>query len=125
MPLPSLFHSNVSLLLYAMLIYILVVGLLQFIKARYLLQPGDSMIFRSLIPLGVAAAALRFVGLFVQYRESFAVIEVADIRPSIVAAALKDAFAYPILGLLTLSISCVFRFVNQLPLEGVRRKQRN
>ena len=124
MPLSYLFHSNVSLLLYAVLIYIFVVGLFQFIKARYLLKHGDLMIFRSLIPLGVAAAALGFVGLFVQYRESFEAIEMAgDISPSIVAAGLKDAFTYPILGLLTLSISCVFRFVNQRPLEGLRRSK--
>lgn len=124
MPLPYLFHSNVSLLLYAMLIYISVVGLLQFIKARYLLKPGDSMIFRSLVPLGVAAAVLGFVGLFVQYRESFEAIELAgDISPFIVAASMKDAFTYPIMGLLTLSISYVFRFLYQLPLEGVKRQK--
>ncbi len=124
MPLPYLFHSNVSLLLYAMLLYISIVGLLQFIKVRYLLKPGDSMIFRSLVPLGVAAAVLGFVGLFVQYRESFEAIELAgDISPSIVAASMKDAFTYPIMGLLTLCISYVFRFLNQLPLEGVKRQK--
>jgi hypothetical protein len=93
-------------------------GLWQFIKSRYLLKSGESMQLRSLIPLGLAAAAFGFIGLFMEYREAFELIEAAgDISPSIVAGAFKAGWSYPILGLLSLAISCVFRYINQYPFE--------
>jgi len=118
MPLPPLLQSNVSLLLYALLTYIILMGLWQFIRSRYLLKEGESMRLRSLIPLGLAGAAFGFIGLFMEYSDAFEAIEAAgDISPSIVAGALKAVWAYPILGMLTLAISCVFRYVNQYPFE--------
>ena len=118
---PYLFQSNVSLVLYALLMYVVSMGLWQFIKSRYLLKPGESRRLRSLIPLGLAAAAFGFIGLFVQYSHAFEAIEVAgDISPSIVAGAFRDGWSYPILGMLTLAISCVFRYVNQYPFEVSR-----
>jgi|SRR5688572_32932168 len=118
MRLPSILQSNISLLLYAFLAFIVVMGLWQFIKSRYLLKSGESMQLRSLIPLGLAAAAFGFIGLFMEYRDAFELIEAAgDISPSIVAGAFKAGWSYPILGLLTLAISCVFRYINQYPFE--------
>jgi hypothetical protein len=115
---PSLLQSNVSLLLYVLLAYIVIMGTWQFIKSRYLLKPGESMRLRSLIPLGLAAAAFGFIGLFMEYSDAFEAIEAAgDISPTIVAGALKAVWTYPVLGLLTLAISCVFRYVNQYPFE--------
>ena len=53
--------------------------------------------------------------------DAFEAIEAAgDISPSIVAGALKAVWAYPILGMLTLAISCVFRYVNQYQFEVTR-----
>lgn len=115
---PAIYESNVALLIYAFLIYIIAMGLWQFVKSRYLLKHGESMQLRSLIPLGGAAAAFGFVGLFIQYSDAFEAIEAAgDISPSIVAGALKEAVSYPILGLLALAVSCVFRYVNQYPFK--------
>ena len=93
-------------------------GLWQFIKSRYLLKSGESMQLRSLIPLGLAAAAFGFIGLFMEYQEAFELIEaVGDISPSIVAGAFKAGWSYPILGLHSLAISGVFRYTNQYPFE--------
>ena len=118
MKLPYIFQSNISLLLYSFLGFIVAMGLWQFIKSRYLLKSGESMQLRSLIPLGLAAAAFGFIGLFMEYREAFELIEAAgDISPSIVAGAFKAGWSYPILGLLSLAISCVFRYINQYPFE--------
>lgn len=118
MRLPSLLESNVSLLLYALMTYIILMGLWQFIKSRYLLKQGESMQLRSLVPLGLAAAAFGFIGLFMEYSDAFEAIEAAgDISPSIVAGAFKAGWSYPILGMLTLAISCVFKYVNQYPFE--------
>jgi hypothetical protein len=118
MRLPSILQSNISLLLYSLLAFIVMMGLWQFIKSRYLLKSGESMQLRSLVPLGLAAAALGFIGLFMEYRDAFELIEAAgDISPAIVAGALKAGWSYPILGLLTLAISCVFRYINQYPFE--------
>jgi hypothetical protein len=116
---PPIFESNIALLLYACLAYIVGMGLWQFIKSRYILAEGDSMQLRSLIPLGIAGVALGFVGLFLQYSEAFEVIEAAgDISPSIVAGAMKSAFSYPALGFLSLAISCIFRYINQHPFRA-------
>jgi hypothetical protein len=118
MQFPPLYESNASLILYAFLSYIIVMGLWQFVKSRYLLKEGESMQMRSLIPLGVAAVAFGFIGLFFQYTDAFEAIEAAgDISPSIVAAALKSAWSYPALGFLSLATSCVFRYVNQYPFK--------
>lgn len=115
---PYLFHSNVSLVLYALL-YIVSMGFMAIRKSRYLLKPGESMHLRSLIPLGLAAAGFRFIGLFVQYLHGFEAIGAAgDIGPSIVAGAFRDGWSYPILEMLTLAISCVFRYLNQYPFEA-------
>ena len=101
MRLPHLLQSNVSLLLYTLLTYIIVMGLWQFIKSRYLLKDGELMRLRWLIPLGLAAAAFGFIGLFMEYSDAFEAIEAAgDISPAIVAGAFKAGWAYPILGML-------------------------
>lgn len=59
------------------------------------------MDLRSLIPLGLAAAAFGFIGLIMEYRDAFELIEAAgDISPSIVAGAFKAGLSYPILACL-------------------------
>ena len=114
MCLPFIFESGISLLLYAFLFFILIAGLWQFIKSRFLLKEGEAMRFRSLIPLGGAAAAFGFIGLFKQYSDAYQAIEMAgDISVSIVAGAFGAGGSYPMLGLLSLAISCVFGYVDQ------------
>jgi len=89
-------------------------GLWQFIKSRYILKEGETMRFRSVVPLGWAGTAVGFIGLFKQYTDAFEMIEAAgDISPSIVAGALGSGFSYPMLGFLCLAIGYVFKFVNQ------------
>lgn len=98
---PPIFQSNISLLLNSFLAFIVVMGLWQFIKSRYLLKNGESMDLRSLVPLGLAAAAFGFIGLIMEYRDAFELIEAAgDISPSIVAGAFKAGLSYPILACL-------------------------
>ena len=111
---PFIFESGISLLLYAFLFFIIIAGLWQFIKSRFLLKEGEVMRFRSLIPLGGAAAAFGFIGLFKQYSDAYQAIEMADdISASIVAGAFDSGWPYPMLGLFCLAVSCVFRYVNQ------------
>jgi hypothetical protein len=114
MKLPSIFDSGIAFILYAFLVFIVGTGLWQFVKSRYLLKEGEEIHLRSLIPLGGAAAAFGFIGLYKQWSDAFEAIELAgDISPSIVAAAMSAGVSYPALGFLILAISCVFRFVNQ------------
>lgn len=114
MNLPSITDSGVAVILYTFLLVITGFGLYQFAKSRYLLKEGESMKFRSMVPLGWASLAFGFIGLFNQYKMAFQLIEAAgDISPAIVASAMRTAFNYPILGFLCLAVSYVFRFVNQ------------
>jgi hypothetical protein len=108
------YESPVAVILYMFLLLIVFVGGWQFIQIRYLLKEGETLRFRSVVPLGWAAVALGFVGLFLQYSTAFEAIEMAgDISPAIVAAAMRPAFSYPMLGFLCMAISYIFRFVNQ------------
>jgi hypothetical protein len=108
------YESPVAVILYMMLLLIVVLGSRQFIQIRYVLKEGETLRFRSVVPLGWAAVGLGFIGMFIQYSAAFAAIEMAgDISPAIVAAAMRPAFSYPILGFACLAISYVFRFVNQ------------
>lgn len=108
------YESPVAVILYMFLLLIVACGSWQFIQIRYVLKEGETLRFRSVVPLGWAAVALGFIGMFLQYSEAFAAIEMAgDISPSIVAAAMRPAFSYPMLGFVCLAIGYVFRFVNQ------------
>jgi hypothetical protein len=114
MTFPTIFDSGIAFILYALLTFIVGVGLWQFIKSRYISKEGEETKFRSLIPLGGAAAAFGFIGLYKQWSDAFEAIELAgDISPSIVAGAMANGISYPALGFLILAISCVFRYVNQ------------
>src|SRR4051812_11704803 len=93
---PASYESGFAIILYMFLLFIVAVGLWQFVKSRYLLKEGESMRMRSLIPLGGAAAAFGIVGLLKHYADAFEAIEIAgDISPSIVAGALRSAMSYP------------------------------
>lgn len=74
MPLPHIFESPLAPILYIFLLVIIGMGLWQFIKSRYLLKEGETMRFRSVVPLGWAAVALGFVGMFIQYSLAFEAI---------------------------------------------------
>jgi hypothetical protein len=114
MKFPSIFDSGIASLLYVLLLFIAGTGSWQFVKSRYVLKEGTEVRFRSLIPLGGAAAAIGLIGLYKQWSDAFEVIELAgDISPSIVAGAIAGGLSYPALGFLILAISCVFRYVNQ------------
>lgn len=109
MNLPPLLPIGFSAILYLILIYILGMGLWQFIAPRI----GREVRARSLVPLGAAAVVFGVIALIQHYRMAFGAIEEAgDISPSIVAGAFKDAYSNLTLGLLCLAIAFVFRFVN-------------
>lgn len=111
---PSIYDSGIAFILYAFLIFIIGTGAWQFAKSRYFLKEGETFRFRSLIPLGGAAVAFGFMGLYKQWTDAFDAIVLAnDISPSIIAGAMGDGVSYPALGFLILAISCVFRYVNQ------------
>jgi hypothetical protein len=113
MMLPYPFVNGIALILYGLLLFVIGSGLWQFVKSRYLLKEGDTFRFRSLVPLGAVATVIGFIGLLNQYRIVFKDIEAAGyISQAIVAAGLHSAFGFPILGLLTLAISFVFKYVN-------------
>jgi hypothetical protein len=65
------------------------------------------------VPLGAAATVFGFIGMFNQYIDVFKAIELAgDISPSIIASGYGSGGSYPILGLLSLAVSYVFRYIN-------------
>jgi hypothetical protein len=110
---PSVFDSGVSMLLYFFLITITGFSLWEFAHVKVRKQSPRAH-FRSVVPLGWAAAAFGIVGLFIQYQQAFSEIEAAgDISPQIVASAMRTAFSYPVLGFICLGFSYFFRFINQ------------
>ncbi len=103
-------ESGIAFILYVLLVFIVAMGIWQFIISRYLAETTKP---RSLVPLGGAAAAFGFIGLYSQWSEAFEAIEMAgDISPAIVAGALHNGVSYPTFGFLILAISLVFRYVN-------------
>ena len=109
MNLPNPLQSNIALFQYIFISGIIVLGILQYIKARN----GTTVNTSYVVPLGVLCLILGFIGMFQTYREAFQTIEAAgDISPQIISNALGTAFDYPILGLFGLAISYSFKFVN-------------
>lgn len=107
--LPPLLPIGMSSILYLFLFYILGMGLWQLIAIR----TGKEIRIKSLVPLGAAAVVVSAIAFVQQYQMVFEAIEqVGDLSPAIVAAGLKDAFAYPILGLLCLACAFLFKYMN-------------
>jgi hypothetical protein len=109
MNLPNPLTSSIALFQYLFLLAILVLGIRQYVLTRQGIYVNKYFV----IPLGVLCLILGFVGLFVHIKQAFALIDAAgDISPRIVAQGIKDAYDYPILGLIGLALSYAFKFIN-------------
>ena len=109
MHLPNPLTSSIGLFQYLFIIAIVVFGVRQYLLTRRGVHVNKFFV----IPLGVLCLILGFIGLFVHVKLAFDAIETAgDISPRIVARGIKDAYDYPVLGLLGLALSYSFRFIN-------------
>ena len=102
--------SYLASALYLLLLFIIYKGLAQYIKqTRY-----GATKSRSLIPLGAVGLILGIIGYIRGYTMTFEAIEaVGDISPELVANSLGQNTSYPVLGLVTLAVTFVFRYLNQ------------
>ena len=115
MHIPPIFDSWLSVLLYFLFLFIIGKGIQQFVKIRFGdFDPQHDKI-RSTVPLGAAAVAFGFLGHFRGASQALDAIEAAgDISPSLLANALGHSGSYPVLGLLCLGLSFVFKYLNQV-----------
>lgn len=110
MALPHPFYSIFATVLYLILVYILIIGLLQYYKPERL---NVSVLRKSLIPIGVIGLAVGFWSLVYTIQQAFDAIEAAgDISPSLVAGGISSGYPCLYLGILCLIISLVFYYFN-------------
>jgi hypothetical protein len=110
MLIPHPFDSYLSSSIYLLLVFIIYKGVIQYLKLR----KDSELKIRSLIPLGAIGLILGIIGHVRLYIKTFEAIEVAgDISPQIVASALGKGGSYPILGLLVLAVTFLFKYLNQ------------
>ena len=84
-------------------------GTKQYIMAKNGIAISNSFV----IPLGVMCLIFGLIGFFVQLRQAFEAIEIAgDLSPQIIAGGIKQAYDFPILGLIGLGISYAFKYIN-------------
>lgn len=114
MELPSPFYTVYAFLLYCLLIYILVVGFIQYFKLRKGKVASSGLLKRSLLPIGVIAVVIGVLGVVDQVKNVFEAISVAgDISPSIVSGGIALGYPHLTLGLLCLIITLLFKYSNQ------------
>ncbi|MEQ8245136.1 hypothetical protein [Fulvivirga sp.] len=110
MLIPSPLDSFLSVALYVLLVFIIYKGV-----AQYILKSKEGVEeARSLVPLGAIGLIFGIIGYIRGYMMAFEAIEAAgDISPSIVAASFGQSGSYPILGLICLAVSYLFKYINQ------------
>ena len=114
MVLPFPTSTWVAALMYILLIYIMYMGIWQFRTVRIRKTRGHPFFMGSLVPLGALILCLGFLGHVMNIRMAFEAIEAArDISPTLVATNLKNSFDYVILGLLSLGLSFLFKYINR------------
>lgn len=116
MTLPLFTQSWISLLLYLLLILIVGIGTYQSAR-RHFMNKSD-LLLHSLIPLGMASLSFSMIGLIKNYVMAFKVADAGgeltkiELAHAVVHGSLNGA-PYVILGMLSLGISYIFRYINQ------------
>ena len=114
--LPTPFESAFSLILWALLCYIVIVGILQLVFTRNGKRRENSFVNRPLYLVGSIAAVLGAIGHFNSYTQIMTLIgEVEDVSTFLVAPAFANSAAYLVLGLLGLAVSLLFGYINYRP----------
>lgn len=114
--LPLFSASWISIVAYIMLVLIVGMGTWQFFSKQFVKKAR--FLSWSLVPLGLASLSFSLIGMIKSYVVAFhaadAVGEMSKVQLShaIVHGFLNGA-PYPILGLLCLGISFVFKYINQ------------
>lgn len=113
MYLPYPLYSSFTIILYVLLLYILIVGFLQYIQLKKAGEITHSLLKKSLVPLGALATVVGFMGLYDSKTLAFDAIAAAgDISPALVANGLAEGYPIITLGLLCLAISFLFKYFN-------------
>lgn len=110
MQLPLLNELGFSSISYLILAYILIMGFYQFHKVRIKRLAYK----KTFVPLGYVALIFAIMDYILQMKEAFeAIADAGDISPALVAGGISQSFNHLFLGLLTLAISYIFRYLNQ------------
>ena len=108
--LPPIDELGYPTLMYLLIGYILLMGLLQLHEVK--VEGKESK--KSYVPLGGMALVLGIIAFIQKIRMAFDAIEAAgDISPQIVAANISGAYAYPTLGLIGLALAYLFKYLKQ------------
>ena len=110
MELPSPFILSFSSISWLVLIYILVMGFYQFYQVRI----KKATFAKNLVPLGYMALIFTIIDYILGMQNAFeAIAEAGDISPALVAGSMSFAMNSLFLGLITLAVSYLFRYINQ------------
>ena len=110
MSFPSPFILSFSSISLLILIYIVIIGSYQF----YSITIKKVEFRKNLIPLGYVALIFTIIDYFIGMKTAFeAIAEAGDISPSLVAGEIANSTNYLFLGLITLAVSYLFRYINQ------------
>lgn len=114
MYLPNPLYSGFTVVLYLLLVYILIVGFIQYSKLRKGEKLEHSLLSKSLIPVGVLALVVGIMGMVNSVQVAYETIAaVGDISPALAAGGISQSFPVLTLGLLSLAISLIFKYFNQ------------
>ena len=110
MNIPSPLEFNFSSVSWMILIYILIMGFYQFYQIRIKKEAFK----KNLVPLGYIALIFSIIQYINGMKTAFeAIAEAGDISPSLVAGGISYSTNYLFLGLMTLAITYLFRYINQ------------
>ena len=109
---PPVIESYNSVLLYALLLFVIIYGGFHYLKQdKNQLPKAGSVLLWS----GLFSFTIGLLGMFTRYYQTFDLFDqVGDVSPQIVATGIKSALVYPILGFFILALVFLFRLVFSL-----------
>ena len=114
MSFPRPFYSPYAIWLYALLAYILIVGIIQFVYLQRGKRLEHPLLKRSLVSVGAVTLIVGVLGYINNQQVAMDTIAIAgDISPSLVAAGMSHGYPLISIGLVGLGLSFVFKYLNQ------------
>ncbi len=110
MHLPPIYELGYHSVFYLCLLYITSMGVFQYYK----IHVKKERFKKSFVPLGAAAVVGGFILQIINQIDAFdAIARAGDISPALVAEGIKMSLSYPVLGLLSLGMAYLIKYINQ------------